>query len=263
MTHLFTLTFFERPCGISTDQCLNGPKLFSSELAAYRDLWKYVSVRISDLGLDWDVLESPLTELGVEQEAITDVQAFVAGLPADSKESIHLCRWYFDFMDGDGTEAAFYIERQRIPTTGSKKELTQGLRNILEKGGISYVDEEGLADLGWHLDMCDTGEYIDISLWPFWSDNTKLTDPVIDGRLTFDVKTNDFYLVFGLNSGEGMEQPVQVKSESIDDDLANSIDLAIMSTLQSPLGSYCSANPDSKTELVEKLARLQEFLVAA
>ncbi|MAK43859.1 MAG: hypothetical protein CMN80_06850, partial [Spongiibacter sp.] len=108
MTHLFTLTFFERPDGITTDKCLVGPMLFSNELAAYRELWKYVSERIIALGLDWDVLESPLTELGVEEEAITDVQAFLAGLPADGKESINLCRWYFDFMDGDGTEAAFY-----------------------------------------------------------------------------------------------------------------------------------------------------------
>lgn len=84
---------------------------------------------------------------------------------------------------------------------------------------------------------------------------------MIDGRLTFDVKTNDFYLVFGLNLGEGMEHPIQVKSEIIDDDLANSIDLAIVSKLQSPLTRFCHANPDAQAELVEKLAGLQEFLV--
>lgn len=85
----------------------------------------------------------------------------------------------------------------------------------------------------------------------------------LDVSLTIQWPECTFYLVFGVNKGEGIDELSCIDYIDIGNDLALELDVAIERDESGKLKRICESYPEAVNDMKEKLSRLQDALCSA
>jgi hypothetical protein len=139
----------------------------------------------------------------------------------------------------------------------AKKDIVQFIKCC--KGNLPSYALEKFKACGWHSYNSD-GMYTDISTDAFL-DGKPGVGSSIDIVLTIVWEENSFYLMFGVNNGDGFNELASVDFISIGENVISELDVAVDRDKTGELAAHFKSRPNIKNELLDKLNRLQDYFI--